>query len=372
MKKPPQLPRNGVAPQPLATEGTSTMSDKIPFIDAASTLGVVALSREPLLFLSDDLKVVAASASFCRHFQLDPSKVSGKRLADLGNGEWASPKIDSLLRAAATGGNPIEAYEFDLVRKGEETRHLLLSASKLTEGEQGHLRLLLVVSDVTEARAQAKQKDELIREKAVYLQEVQHRVANSLQIVASVLMQGARRIQSEEARGHLFDAHHRVLSIAAVQRQLASTSLADVALRPYLDQLCHSIGASMIRDPKLVSIEVAVDESSVDPDTSVCLGLIVTELVINALKHAFPRDRHGKIIVGYREHGLNWTLSVSDNGVGMPTGPDVAKPGLGTGIVEALAKQLKGKVEVANNKPGTLVSIEHLGTAADESDIAAA
>ena len=73
----------------------------------------------------------------------------------------------------------------------------------------------LAVADVTAARAADKLKDDLLREKAILLQEVQHRVANSLQIIASVLLQSARKVQSEETRGHLKDAHNRVMSVAA-------------------------------------------------------------------------------------------------------------------------------------------------------------
>ena len=81
--------------------------------------------------------------------------------------------------------------------------------------------------------------------------------------------------------------------------------------------------------------------------------------MINALKHAFPRHRKGEIQVDYRADGAAWTLSVRDTGVGMPTDQASAKPGLGTGIVEALAKQLGASVRLAHAEPGTLVSIVH-------------
>jgi two-component sensor histidine kinase len=109
---------------------------------------------------------------------------------------------------------------------------------------------------------------------------------------------------------------------------------------------------------------VLVDESVIDADISVSLGLIVTELVINALKHAFPGHRGGKIIVDYGSHGPNWTMSVTDNGLGMPADSEGAKPGLGTNIVEALAKRLDAKVQVASANPGTAVSIVHAQIAA--------
>jgi PAS domain-containing protein len=169
-------------------------------VEAASTLAVIASSNEPLLFLAGDLRIIAASASFCRTFQIDPATVPGRQLSELGAGEWAMPKLVSLLRATATGSAEIAAYEIDLVRKGAELRSLVVNARKLDDGDNSRVRLLLAVSDVTFARAEAREKDDLIREKAILLQEVQHRIANSLQIIASVLMQSARKMQSEEAR----------------------------------------------------------------------------------------------------------------------------------------------------------------------------
>jgi two-component sensor histidine kinase len=223
---------------------------------------------------------------------------------------------------------------------------------------------LVTVSDVTDARAAEALKDQLLRDKAVLLQEVQHRVANSLQIIASVLLQTARKVQSEETRGHLKDAHNRVMSIATVQKQLASSSQGDVELQPYFTQLCQSLGASMIRDHSRQSIKVTGDASSVTADVSVSFGLIVTELVINALKHAFPGGESGKITVDYRSEGEGWRLSVGDDGVGMSKGRSAAKGGLGTSIVEALARQLHAQVKVVGAEPGTLVTIAHTSPAA--------
>jgi two-component sensor histidine kinase len=204
----------------------------------------------------------------------------------------------------------------------------------------------------------------MLKEKAVLLQELQHRVANSLQIIASVLMQSARKVQSEETRSHLQDAHKRVMSVAALQQQLAACSTAEVELRPYFTTLCASIGASMIRDHNQISLDVHVDDRTTSADVSVSLGLIVTELVINALKHAFPDDRAGKIKVDYRSHGPNWTLSVTDNGVGMPANSANAKGGLGTSIVQALTAQLQTVVKISDAQPGTAVLITHSQIAA--------
>ena len=121
---------------------------------------------------------------------------------------------------------------------------------------------------------------------------------------------------------------------ASLQQQLSASSLADVKLRGYFIRLSESIAASMIRDHSRLSLEVVCDDSIVSPDISISLGLIVTELVINALKHAFPGGRRGTITIDYRAHGPNWTLSASDDGVGMPLDSRSAKPGLGTSIIK--------------------------------------
>jgi two-component system, sensor histidine kinase PdtaS len=323
-------------------------------------LAVIASSTAPLLLLNGDLTLVAASKSFCRAFGIDPAKVPDCPLRELGGGEWNVPQLDALLKATAQGFADVEGYEIDLRRKDRDSRRLVLNAQKLEYGSAENVRLLLAVSDVTDARIAEKLKDDMLKEKAVLLQELQHRVANSLQIIASVLMQSARKVQSDETRTYLFDAHQRVMSVATLQQHLASTNAGDVELRPYFTALCKSIGASMIRDHNQMSLDLDVDDSISTADVSVSLGLIVTELVINALKHAFPDERSGKIKVGYHSHGPNWTLSVTDNGVGMPAGGAVsAKPGLGTSIVQALTMQLHAVVEIADANPGTAVSVAH-------------
>ena len=103
-------------------------------------------------------------------------------------------------------------------------------------------------------------------------------------------------------------------------------------------------------------------------DVSVSLGLIVTELVINSLKHAFPGGRNGRIDVAYHSQGPNWTLSVADDGVGMPRDAESQTPGLGTSIVEALANQLTARVQVVGGHPGTTVSVIHSEISAVEAD----
>jgi len=335
------------------------------------TLAVVAASPGPLLLLDGHLTVLAASASFCANFDLDPLAAPGSSVFDLGEGEWSGRRLRSLLEATAAGVAQVGAYEMDLVRPGLGPCRLVIQARRLAYLDLEHVRVLVAVTDVTEARADAKLKDELLAENGILLKEVRHRVANSLQIIASVLLQNARKTRSLETRGHLKDAHNRVMSVAALERLLSASAEVeeDVRLHDYLRRLCDSIGASMIGDNEQISLNASTGEAVVAARVSVSLGLIVTELVINALKHAFPDGRRGQITVGYESHGPNWILSVRDDGVGMPSDPALVHIGLGTSIVEALAKQLKAVVEVKAGQPGTMVSVEHTQLALVADDV---
>jgi two-component sensor histidine kinase len=327
---------------------------------ASLAVALIESSQAPLLLLANDLTVIGASASFCAAFDIDPAGVAGTKLSALGSGEWSVPQLHSLLRATFAGAAAIEAYEMDLVREGKKTACLVLNAHKLDYSDEGPPRIVLAVSDITSARLAERLKDDLVQKNQVLLQELQHRVANSLQIIASVLMQSARRVQSDETRVHLHEAHHRVMSIATLQKQLAISTTDEVELRKYLKELCASIGASMIDDQARVSLISTADDTVTSANVSVSLGLIVTELVINALKHAFPgRNQKGDIRVDYLADAKGWTLSVDDNGNGMKAEAN-AKPGLGTGIVEALARQLDATVHVSDQGPGTKVSVTHL------------
>lgn len=322
------------------------------------SIALISSSFSPLVLMSEDLTIIAASNSFCLAFDVDCTGVTGKKLAELGQGEWNVRQLDSLLRATVAGNATIDVYEMDLVRAGKETQCLLINAHTLDYFEAESIRVVLAITDVTSQRLADKVRDDLVREKQLLLHEIQHRVANSLQIIASVLLQSARKVQSSETRDHLRDAHNRVMSIAMLQKHLSSTAIEDVGLKYYFRDLCASIGASMIGNPGRLVLTTEVDDSVVDSDTSVSLGLVVTELVINALKHAFPgRLQNGTIKVGFKSEGTAWTLVVADDGIGMPKNEDDRKPGLGTGIVEALANQLGAVVMISDQAPGTKVSV---------------
>lgn len=350
-----------------------------PPINLGRTLGlaVVLASDAPLLLLDENLVIVAASDSFCAAFGIDPDTVTGQTIYDLDHHHWDLPRLHSLIDATLSGAAEVEAYEMEIETSAGASRCVVIKAQRLDYGDIHHSRMMVTVIDVTEERENEKRHKELLHTNATLLHEMQHRVANSLQIIASILMQSARKVQSDEARGHLSDAHQRVMSIATLQRHLAGSDGGKVELEPYLAQLCASIGASMIYDRDQLALTTQVDPVSVAGDVSVSMGLVVTELVINALKHAFPDGRHGHVVVGYAAKGGDWTLSVSDDGVGMDEDAERSVAGLGTRIVQALAKQLGAEILVEDTAPGTRVSLTHTAQIArqiaanDEAEIAA-
>ena len=226
-------------------------------------LAMIASSNAPVLLLDDQLMVIAASDSFCDTFEIDPATCrDGRPLAAARRRRME--RAPACLAAPAPRPGPADdrrSYEMDLVRPGTVSRCLIINARKLDYFDADNVRLVVSAVDVSAARISDKLKDDLLREKAILLQELQHRVANSLQIIASVLMQGARKVRSEQARGHLRDARNRVMSIATMQRQLAASRLGDVVLRDYFTELCASIGASMISDHDQLTLTATVDGS---------------------------------------------------------------------------------------------------------------
>jgi two-component sensor histidine kinase len=270
---------------------------------------IVDTVREPLIVLDKDLRVIAASRSFYVKFTTNPHDTRGKHFYELGNGEWDIPQLRLLLEKIIPDQGTMDDYEVehDFPRIGQ--RVLLLNAC-VVRYEKAHRNILLSIEDVTVQRALEREKDELLRQKDVLLDEIEHRVANSLQIIASIIMLKAKSVESEETRRHLHDAHNRVISVAAVQRHLhASAGLGSMEMLPYLSTLCGALTHSMIDDGQSISLKVLGKGGTSTCANAESLGLIVTELVINALKHAFNEDtKDGEITVAYDVSGTDWKL----------------------------------------------------------------
>jgi two-component sensor histidine kinase len=349
------------------------MPDSQPFVEnrEAGTLAqaIVDTVREPLLVLDKDLRVLAASRSFYSTFQVAPGVTQGQLLYELGDGQWDIPALRLLLERIVPEHGVMEDYEVEHQFPGIGKRTMLLNARKVFYQANSHTTLLLGIEDVTTRRALEHEREDLLqklqallREKDMLLEELEHRIGNSLQIIAAIILMKSRMVTSEETRLQLQDAHKRVMSVAAVQKHLHATGAAGpVEMAPYLTQLCDSLKTSMIGDYRPTTLKVISDAGTVTSRDAVSLGLIVTELILNALKHAFTDDRADRqITVGFAVAGTNWKLSVVDNGIGAPVGVFAQpKSGLGTSIVNALAQQLEARVDVTSGPQGTSVSVTH-------------
>jgi PAS domain S-box-containing protein len=190
-RKNSELARNSFA----MTEATATIE-----LEKTRTLAdaIVDTVREPLVVLDRDLRVLMASRSFYRAFGTVPEETLGRLFYALAGGQWDIPALRALLEEVILDRRTIEAYEIDHEFGSIGCRTLLLNAREVFDEANPNSALLLAIEDVTQRRAAEREKDELLREKEVLLEEMRHRVANSLQIIASILLLKARTVQSEE------------------------------------------------------------------------------------------------------------------------------------------------------------------------------
>ena len=323
---------------------------------------------EPFLVLDADLHVLEVSHCFYQIFRVSPEQTVGSSLYDLGNGQWDIPALRLILETILPEKGELDDFEVEHDFADIGHKVMLLNARKVLYDDSGTMAILLAFRDITERRtiehekaALLERSEELRRHNDMLLEEMRHRVANSLQIIASILLIKAQAVASQETRFHLEDAHKRVMSVATVQQYLHMTDgVEQVEVCGYLEKLCEGLASSMVSESQPVEVRVVCDTGMIASAHAVSIGLIVTELVINALKYAFPGDKKdAEIIVGYEISGTNWNLTVSDNGVGKSDTDPSTEGGLGTTIVDALAQQLKAKVDITNSPGGLQVAITH-------------
>lgn len=352
----------------VARIGIPTMLDSLETITDAQTLAqaIVNTLPEPFLVLDQDFRVLAGSRSFYETFKVDPENTRGRLLYSLGDGQWDIPALRVLLETIIPERTSMDGFEVDYDFPNVGRRIMLLNARKVIYETRASSNILLAFMDVTVRRGVERDKealqtqtDELLRQKQVLLDEMQHRVANSLQIIASILMLKAKAVTSEEARGHLQDAHQRVMSVAAVQAHLhTSEGIDHIEVSSYLSKLCSSLADSMVSEGQPISVQVLSDEALIESARAVSIGLIVTELLLNAIKYAFPAaSADATVVVTYEVNGEDWRLSVSDNGIGKSEDSAASGGGLGTAIVKALVAQLKAQLDIKSGASGLSVSI---------------
>jgi chemotaxis protein methyltransferase CheR len=335
----------------------------------ALALAVMETVPEPLVVLDEAFGVVAASRSFYNFFNLDPEQSRGQLLFSLGNGQWDIPALRVLLQDIIPLHAVMEGFEVDHDFPQLGRKIMLLNARTVGYAGNEKPNILLAFKDITAPRAIEieKQKllehtEELLRNEHVLLEEMRHRIANSLQIIGSILQLKARAVSSEESRHHLRDAHERVMSVAAIQNHLAmSKGIEQIEVGSYLRKLCSGLESSMVEENRPILIKVVADQATVTSASAVSLGFMVTELVINAIKYAFEpwTAAQAHIAVLYEVDGQGWRLSVQDNGAGASENTNSVGGGLGSLIVDSLAKKLNATVRTISSSTGMCVTVTH-------------
>ena len=255
-------------------------------------------------------------------------------------GAW--PDIAKRLQA----GESLESYEISLRARDGSIRHVVFTANGLWENGQ-FVRARCFARDVTEAKRAAQSLEASLREKEVLLKEIHHRVKNNLQIVSSLLSLQAEEVSDPTALEKFRDSQSRIRSIALIhQRLYQSGDLAQVEFAAYLESLAHILVRSQRDSRTAPTLTVSATPAALSIEQAIPCALIVHELILNALKYAFPGESSGEIQVKFdRDETGEVALQVSDNGVGVSGDPHAKSPtSFGLSLVETLVGQLKGSL----------------------------
>jgi PAS domain S-box-containing protein len=214
--------------------------------------------------------------------------------------------------------------------------------------------ILSVILDLSERKQSEKRIQDALQQKDLLLREVHHRVKNNLQVIHSLLDLQALKSKDSELVGMLRDSQNRVRSMSLIHQTLyQSQNFAQVDFQRFLGELLPRLTEAYGSMSSLVKIDINAHDVKLPINEAIPCGLIVNELVSNALKHGFPDQQAGRIEVDIRELDEKWVvLSISDDGKGIPEGLDLQRTdSLGLQLVNLLAQQLHGQLDIQRAKP---------------------
>ena len=195
------------------------------------------------------------------------------------------------------------------------------------------------------------------KEKEFLLKEIHHRVKNNLETVSSLLALQSAQLKDSNAVDVMLESQNRVHSMSMIHQKLyQGTNLSTIEMKDYFLNLGRHVLDSFGREH--IQIRYYMEKLELDVDTAIPLGLIVNELLTNALKYAFPDNRKGDIkIVLEQKSGEKLHLEVNDNGVGQKLNGEIKGTGFGMQLVDLLCQQLQGKKQQSTNN-GTSISFD--------------
>ena len=278
-------------------------------------------------------------------------------------GELLGQKVNILgppeLRSEFPGAN-VQAGERESLnlRKDGSVFPVRLVGDLVTDAAGSPLAVVTVCEDITERKETEGRLKASIAEKDVLLKEIHHRVKNNLQIISSLLNLQMKKITEAKTRAELNATRNRIRSMALIHAKLyQSKNLSQINFAEYIEEFSRQLRSLYNVSPKKVKLVLDIDEVFLDVDVAIPCGMIVNELLTNALKYAFPEERSGEIRVVLRSEAAATVLTVEDDGVGLPPEMDLAGvETLGLQLVRGLAQQLNGTVLIEQNG-GTRVVI---------------
>jgi PAS domain S-box-containing protein len=217
---------------------------------------------------------------------------------------------------------------------------------------------VLIVNDITDKLVTEKKLLHTIHEKETLIKEIHHRVKNNLQLISSIIYLKLHSVSDVDIRSFLEDTRQKIRSIALIHERLLQTENLDkVEISDYLGKLIQDLKVTYFRDGVELEVVTQLEKEMLTLDMAIICGLIVNELLTNAIKHAFPANRPGRIKVAFAK-GNAYSLQVSDNGVGLPAG---VEPGnsqsFGMQLIDVFVKQLNGRLLIDRSE-GTRFTIE--------------
>jgi PAS domain S-box-containing protein len=301
------------------------------------------------IITADELgRVESFNAAAERIFGYSAEKITGKSVglllsADTGDASAPFPAPFDVRLDESIGSR----REASGRRKDGSAFPVELNVGEVNFGERRIYTLIL--RDITERKREEEKLKSSLREKEILLKEIHHRVKNNLQIISSLLNLQSGHIHDPRALEVFKEGQGRVRSMALIHEKLyQSDDLARVDFYEYISNLAAYLFRSYEVNSGAVRLNVESEDVMLGVDTAIPCGLIINELVSNSLKHAFPGGGSGLINITLRPAGPErLTLAVSDDGVGLPPGFDVRNtPSLGLQLVNTLARQIGGEVEV--------------------------
>jgi PAS domain S-box-containing protein len=257
----------------------------------------------------------------------------------------------------ALDGNP---HDLDLrIRHHDGTERVIHANGEVKRDAAGKpVRFFSTIQDITERHQVETALRDSLRDKDVLLQEIHHRVKNNLQIVSSLLHLQSDQETHPTVQAVFKEAQRRVLSMALIHESLyRSQNLARVNLAEYIETLCAHVFRSFGADGTRIKLVTSLEPVVLGLEQAVPCGLILNELLSNAMKYAFPEGLAGQITLTLRAHSDQVFLQIADNGIGLPPAiPNAPARPPGLGLVAMLTKQLKGEL-VAERGEGTALQL---------------